>query len=153
MKKLFLLLLMAVAFCGSADAQKGMKGVGINMSSYLNSDGIGIGGGLKFQYNISDYFRLEPLITVVSYDSDTYFSSLLNLHSFLSSPKACRPYVLIGVGYGHHWTDGCVAGAGFGLDWRLSHQFSFQLEAGGNGVIGEESGLGLKIILGVTYNF
>ena len=153
MKKLFLLLLMAVAFCGSADAQKGMKGVGANLSFFIQ-DETQIGGGVKFQYNISDFIRLQPSITACSYEENwEYVDILMESHIFLFSPRACRPYVLIGAGYGHNRTNGYIAGAGLGLDWRFLHQFSFQLEAGGNGVIGEESGLGLKINLGVTYNF
>lgn len=106
MKKLFLVLLVAVVSSGSAWAQKGMMGVGANIAMTaipITEGGLGIGGGVKFQYNISDYFRIEPSFTyyadVDGNKATAEMAGLVNLHAFLSSPRTLRPYIFVGGGY------------------------------------------------------
>ena len=106
MKKLFLVLLVAVVSSGSAWAQKGMMGVGANVAMTaipITEGGLGIGGGVKFQYNISDYFRIEPSFTyyanVDENKTTAEMAGLVNLHAFLSSPRTLRPYIFVGGGY------------------------------------------------------
>lgn len=180
-KKIILVLLLAVVTSGSAWAQKGMMGVGINLAGNVGLDdgGVGLGGNLKFQYNISDYFRLEPSLggyALVDDGSAAAFdrAALLNVHAFFMSPRSLRPYAFAGVGYlgylkkrtyyyGSSYDeedrkDGLGFDAGLGLDYRVSHHFSLQLEAGAlmgmNGIEVEGADcIGLKFNLGVCYNF
>ena len=178
-KKIILVLLLAVVTSGSAWAQKGMMGVGINFAGNVGLDdgGIGLGSALKFQYNISDYFRLEPSISGYALvdDGEAFDgAALLNVHAFFISPRSLRPYAFAGVGYlgylkKHNYyygssydeedrKDGFGFDAGLGLDYRMSHHFSLQLEAGAlmgtNGIADEGTDcIGLKFNLGVCYNF
>ena len=163
-KKIILVLLLAVVTSGSAWAQKGMMGVGINLAGNVGLDdgGIGLGSALKFQYNISDYFRLEPSISgyVLVDDGDGFSgAALLNVHAFFMSPRSLRPYAFAGAGYlGYDYNEedreyGFGFDAGLGLDYRMSHHFSLQLEAGALMGTWDEDCIGLKFNLGVCYNF
>ena len=164
-RKIILVLLLAVVTSGSAWAQKGMMGVGINFAGNVGLDdgGIGLGGALKFQYNISDYFRLEPSIGGFANDGDAFDgAALLNVHAFFISPRSLRPYAFAGVGYLAYlkkdnydkWRkDGFGFDAGLGLDYRMSHHFSLQLEAGALMGVADDDCIGLKFNLGVCYNF
>ncbi len=105
MKKLFLILFMAAVSCESVWAQKGMMAVGANvaMNVTLSSSGNGIGGGAKFQYNISNFFRVEPSFTYYatgsSREASINMAGLVNIHAFFSSPRSVRPYAFAGIGY------------------------------------------------------
>lgn len=174
MKKLILLLLMAVATGGSAWAQKGMFGVGANIAIPTEIEGFfSLGGGLKFQYNISDYFRIEPSVSgyyvVYANEAGIDMSALLNTHIFFSSPKDIRVYAIVGGGMAHYFVDeeyekdytkdgdynynhkGIYLGAnvGLGLDWRLTHSLSLQVET--TAFIG--SLIAFWPTVGITYNF
>lgn len=157
-KKIILVLLLAVVTSGSAWAQKGMKGIGINFAGNY-SGGVGIGGALKFQYNISDYFRLEPSLGgyALADDGDAFSgAALLNVHAFFMSPRSLRPYAFAGVGYIGYGDDregGFGFDAGLGLDYRVSHHFSLQLEVGTLIGVEDDDWVGLKFNLGVCYNF
>lgn len=171
MKKLFVVLLMAVAFCGSAEAQKGMMGVGVNANGFISFDGdeVAPGLGVKFQYNLSDYFRIEPSFTYsfTSGLNKVYtMTALANMHFFFSAPKAFRPYFILGGGFGlfrrnyktysfsYSDEEGLfVLNGGLGLDWRLSHNLSLQTEFGSIYGFGEESSFGLRANIGLSYNF
>ena len=59
-KKVILTLLMAMAFSLNGVAQKGMNGIGINIPVGTGDGFTWVGIGVKYQYNISDYFRIEP---------------------------------------------------------------------------------------------
>ena len=59
MKKLFIALLMIVTFCGNAMAQKGMHGIGVNGGMNYGEDVAAYGVGVKYQYYISNYVRVE----------------------------------------------------------------------------------------------
>lgn len=189
MKKLFLVLLVAVVSSGSAWAQKGMMGVGANVAMTaipITEGGLGIGGGVKFQYNISDYFRIEPSFTYyASADKDkatAEMAGLVNLHAFLSSPRTLRPYIFVGGGYvgingiekyydiiysysvayyPYYYIENVKklkesrfgADAGIGLDYRVSHHFSLQAEAGIMGAFGKNTDLIIKANIGACYTF
>ena len=157
-KKIILVLLLAVVTSGSAWAQKGMKGIGINFAGNagLDDGGIGLGSALKFQYNISDYFRLEPSLggyALVDDGEAIFWSALLNVHAFFMSPRSLRPYAFAGVGYiGDHEGE-FGFDAGLGLDYRVSHHFSLQLEVGTLIGVEDDDWVGLKFNLGLCYNF
>ncbi len=185
MKKLFLVLLVAVVSSGSAWAQKGMMGVGANVAMTaipITEGGLGIGGGVKFQYNISDYFRIEPSFTyyanVDENKTTAEMAGLVNLHAFLSSPRTLRPYIFVGGGYvringiekyyaiynynvGYDIIDNVKklkesrfgVDAGIGLDYRVSHHFSLQAEAGIMGAFGKNTDLIIKANIGACYTF
>ena len=173
MKKLILLLLMAAATGGSAWAQKGMQGIGANFAMNIG-DEAAIGGSLKYQYNITNYVRIEPSISFYGEADETFgMSILLNGHFFFFSPRVVRPYLFVGAGYGEYygeqWTyaydkyyshlkmgsESCFVGnAGLGLDWRISHKFSLQLEAGVMTNFDDDgTALNLKANIGFAYNF
>lgn len=176
MKKLFVVLLMAVAFCGSAEAQKGMKGIGVNINGInsLVSGETSLGFGVKFQYNLSDYMRIEPSFTYYfanELENVYKMTVLANMHFFFSAPKAFRPYLFIGggdgsicryrssyvfgSGYSYSYDDeaGLVLNGGLGLDWRLSHKLSLQTEVGLMFGVDMEDSNGLKFNMGLSYNF
>ena len=60
MKKLVLTLLLVAACGASAFAQKGMNGIGVNVPVSVGQGTTAFGIGVKYHYNISNYFRLEP---------------------------------------------------------------------------------------------
>lgn len=167
MKKLFLLLVMTVAICGSAEAQKGMSGVGLNAAANY-ADGLSMGVGGKYQYNASDFIRLEPSFSyyfVGSGPHDDSFSlaALMNTHVFILSPRVLRPYVFAGIGYvvykenysyGDPEKDGSFGiNGGLGLDWRISHKLSLQIEAGPLYGIQDDDMFGARASIGFCYNF
>ncbi len=186
MKKLFLVLLVAVVSSGSTWAQKGMMGVGANVAMNVGTanGGLGFGGGVKFQYNISDYFRIEPSFSYYGGGKNTYntrveMAGLVNVHAFFSSPRSLRPYAFAGVGYvgmkdqqelGYFFPFNGIwiyAGSssktergsafgvdgGIGLDYRVSHHFSLQVEAGIMGAFWEDTYLFIKANIGACYTF
>ena len=70
MKKKILLLLMFVAFCGSAGAQKGRSGVGVGLGfigilnmEFVPYESMAPSIGLKYNYGISNMFEVEPWMT------------------------------------------------------------------------------------------
>lgn len=107
MKKLFFGLLLAVVTSGSTWAQKGMMGVGLNLTAHyalIDNGGFGVGGQAKFQYNISDFFRVEPSFSYIGKaarkDRGIFdITALVNFHGFIVSPRNVRPYFFAGFGY------------------------------------------------------
>ena len=178
MKKFFLLLLMAVVFCGSADAQKGMKGLGVNINGNVTNELLNIGASAKFQYNISNYFRVEASAAFYTLSEDHYpnekesgFESAIiaNTHFFVMSPKRIRPYFIAGIGYasfneeykGYNYSysnvqeDGLAANVGIGVDWRITSFLSLQAECGILSILtdGTEKANGFAFGIGTSYNF
>lgn len=168
MKKLFLLLLMVVAFCGSAGAQKGMQGIGFDLSICGQKD-VAFGGSVKYHYNISDYVRFEPIVSFFKVEEkDNYqMTALTNLHFFFSRPKVVRPYLYLGAGllqfknihgYGDDDLDSVFGvNGGLGLDWRVTHNLSLQFEAGALAGFGDDGddyyGGAFRVNVGMCYNF
>lgn len=129
MKKPILLLLMFVAFCGSAGAQKGRSGVGLGLTygfeTYNYEAEHNMGFTLKYQYGISNMFEIEPSFTYYVYgegpDRSYYYSGLykwrdnmlkdyrlnyalgVNLHTYFFKTRL-RPYLITGFqAYGIRW--------------------------------------------------
>ena len=110
MKKIVLLLLMVVGGISNGFAQKGMNGVGVNIPVGIGGGFLSVGAGVKYQYNFSNYFRIEPsfeyfpIYTKKDYKGiDDYdyaqLKAFLNGHIFLMAPRPARPYVLVGAGF------------------------------------------------------
>lgn len=167
MKKILLLLLVAMSVCLSGFAQKGRQAVGVDVPFRVDFDGyISLGLGLKYQYNITDYICLEPAIqgSFIPEDEDRMtFSSVINSKFFFTSPNRFRPYGVIGLGFGtyeeYDWDydgdiyrySGLLLKAGLGLDYRLSYDWSWQLECNFETLYFEFSEI--YISTGITYNF
>lgn len=148
---------MLILTSGTISAQKGMKGVGVNLGLEASNGDISPGIGIKFDYNISNYFRLEPSLSAFGVGGDNSgvtAAVLVNIHAFLMAPRSVRPYLYAGTGFmtWRGWREDITSGGldgGVGLDYRMSHHMSLQLEAGA--MIGEE--FAGKVSLGVSYNF
>ena len=173
MKKFFLLLLMAVAFCGSADAQKGMKGVGMNINGSVTDEILNIGASAKFQYNVNNYVRAEASAAYYLHgevnDCGFELAIMANAHFFVMSPKRIRPYFITGIGYAsvreedkssypykYAQGGGMAANVGVGLDWRITTFLSLQAECScisllHDDVDTETSGIAFGI--GTCFNF
>lgn len=171
MRKYFFLMICALILCAvPIKAQKGMHGLGVGLS-LMGSEGAVPGLGIKYQYYATDNFRLEgsagfPLVER-SGDSNSYFKTfaLLNVHAFFSKRGRFRPYVLAGLGYAQFYKhgdsgiaskkagedkNGFALDYGLGLDCRLSHKASLQIDGGGLSCRGES---GFKVNIGVVINF
>ena len=125
-------------------------------------------GGLhvKYYYNLSDHFRLQPSLMLNFGDKHTMPGASVDVHYLFGSPKAVRPYVTVGLSalgfeeehhytyetsYDSEWAFG--PNLGLGLDWRVSHILSIQLEAKGFKNIADDDGAFIGIALGLSYNF
>ena len=154
MKKLVLTLLLVAACGASAFAQKGMNGIGVNVPVSVGQGTTAFGIGVKYHYNISNYFRLEPsceFLPIHTEDKNGEYDfpklkAFLNANLFLGSPSPARPYIIAGLGYVFYsmaedepnlyydaeytmTDDGFNCNIGLGYDFRLSHSLSMQLEA------------------------
>ena len=173
MKKVFLVLFATIVFSMQGFAQKGMQGIGVNFSTNFSlvDGGMGFGGSVKYQYNVSDYIRLEPSFSFYGVSEDAFnMTGLVNVHIFFSSPRFFRPYFFVGPGYvsftdDHSYNYGSYyyedketdpdfgVNGGFGLDFRVSHNFSLQLEAGGIIGVSDDDEICGKLSIGFCYNF
>lgn len=181
MKKSLLLLLVAMSVSLSGFAQKGRQAVGVDIlpSWFLELDRFAVGAGIKYQYNLTDYIRLNPNINYARlwYQCSYYdgFSCYLNslqigtdLDVFLIPCNRFRPYVITGIYY--HWMQNRsrnknrpAINLGVGLDYRITYELSLQAELSYNSpvfIINEyiseakvEHFQSLKLGIGVTYNF
>lgn len=167
-----LVLLLAVMFCGNANAQKGMHGIGVNVGGNIAGDpsGLDIGGGVKYQYNISNYVRVEPSFTFYSLGEEKSgfsMTGLVNMDVFFVKPGMVRPYLFAGVGFAKGYESYPVEGvafydesfgdvafdAGAGLEWRVTHTWSLQIECGALGMLAGPDLIGCKFNIGLCYNF
>ena len=141
MKKTIFLCLMAMSFCLGGFAQKGRQAVGIDVpfrfNDYFNDHSFGI--GLKYQYNINDYVRIEPIAQwyFVHEGIDNYkFIGAFNGNFFFNAPNRFRAYGIVGLGYSVYEEGDDVNGGmydagidckgfylqcGLGIDYRLNY--------------------------------
>ena len=154
MKRFILLLVMIVAICGSAEAQKGMSGIGLN-AALVNELGIGV--GVKYQYNVTNYVRIEPSFSFYNKDrlrnTSLEMAGLLNTNIFFCSPRAFRPYIIAGIGYWKESQNHMGLTPGLGIDYRVTHDFSIQVEGGALLGINAEKSNYVRLNLGACYNF
>lgn len=170
MRKFMIALSMMFLCSLGTYAQKGMQGVGVNAAFNMSFDdgGAGLGGSVKYQYNISDFFRIEPSFSYYGpLDGDLFnMTALLNVHAFFMAPQAVRPYFFAGAGFvmfsdEHSYyidnyredTEDFGFNGGFGLDWRITHNWSFQVEAGLLMGVSDDDEIGGRASIGITYNF
>ena len=173
LKRLFLIITLFVVTICSTSAQKGMSGIGVNLGfglhqDYIVNDFILLNNiSLKYQYNFSNYYRIEPIISYryVLYANTTYrissFEIGINNHFFLTKVKRFRPYAIAGIGY-MHMTEGhtkiykssyAYFCGGFGLDYRFSHKWSGQASLSYTGCLGDYFNGFIDLELGIAYNF
>ncbi len=160
MKKIFLVALLSIVSM-TMFAQKGMQGFGVNLNGH-NNECFRIGLDIKYQYNISNYGRIEPYVSAAFGDGND-FTLGVNYNQFLSRVNKIRPYFILGLGYGYlAWEDEYyeftnysdpIVRSGFGLDCRLSHKLSFQVEISATSNFIFDTFLAPQIKLGLTYNF
>ena len=194
MRKLILVAAVAVMACGAAFAQKGMQGIGINIGarytvndyndhSRLNTrtnfnEFAVISVDIKYQYNISNYYRIEPFVSYNYYSDGPEYLVGINNDIFFYTPRRFRPYFIVGLGYSHvkvHYEDWEYSGyptndyylvnedienracfyfrGGIGGDYRFSHKWSGQLELCVTGHVGVDYLCSLQLLAGVAYNF
>ncbi|MBQ8190987.1 MAG: outer membrane beta-barrel protein [Bacteroidaceae bacterium] len=174
MKKSLLLLLVAMSVSLGGFAQKGRQAVGVDVPFRMNDSGDNffefddesLGFGIKYQYNMTDYIRIEPIMQYyfAHQENDNYkFIGAINTNFFFYAPARFRPYGIVGLGYsiakeycdycGPHDYSGFYIQCGLGIDYRLSHVWSWQLSTGWQGIAGEDDYSGIYVSTGVTYNF
>lgn len=188
MKKIMFILLIAVGVNANGFAQKGMQGVGVKAYMCLGgykSERVGsesqtsFGGGLEYQYFLTDAIRVKPSVAYFSdkYYSISEFSGALSFDYLIPVSTQFRPYIDLSVRYAdlnckgsNSYFDkdtdgkGFAFGGGAGLDIRLSYHFSLQLEMvalWGQGKQNDNGGLGRTTIkkpvwlpsVGLSYNF
>lgn len=123
MKKTFLFALLIIASV-SVFAQKGRHSVGISVEElgtimsdeYLHTHEGSWGITAKYQYGISDYFRVEPSVTyyIVNREGEKYdirkgwdcgcelkYAAGISIHAFLKKTTRLKPYVVAGIRYLH----------------------------------------------------
>lgn len=172
MKQRILLILVAAFACLSASAQKGMKGVGVEAGAYFNNlcdvfPEINVGGSIVFQYNCSNYYRIQPFVAYNCLSEGDEYQVGIDNHILFGAPRKIRPYFSLGVAYGsvpeftgtgrvYHYDDfsgksyydnqysvwetkSCFVGRfGLGLDIRLSHNITAAFEAMGTLYAGKD---------------
>lgn len=181
MKKSLLLLLVAMSVSLSGFAQKGRQAVGVDIlpSWFFKTGSTALGGGIKYQYYLTDYIRLNPNINYARFwyqcsyfdEYSNYLNSLqigTDLDVFLTPYYRFRPYIITGIYY--QWMkDKSNSGKrpainlGVGLDYRITYELSLQAELSYNSPVFEinESVYSAKVFhyrsiklgIGLTYNF
>lgn len=181
MKKTLLLLLVAMSVSLGGFAQKGRQAVGVDIlpSWFFETGSTALGGGIKYQYNLTDYIRLNPNINYARFwyqcryydDYSDYLNSLqigVDLDVFLTPNNRFRPYIITGIYY-QLMKDKSKSekrpaiNLGVGLDYRITYELSVQAELSYNSPVFETNEYvysaivkdyrSLKIGIGVTYNF
>lgn len=168
--KYIILIVLYGITVNMASAQKGMQGIGGNIGLGFDLDDYGAGAlcniTIKYQYNISNYYRIEPII-LYQFDPDyaptSYVKNNLqigiNNHLFFTKVRRLRPYFILGVGLGstteydapRRYVGGYV-NSGVGLDYRFSYKLSGEIEfcyEYGNGFDYQFA----QCKIGLTYNF
>ena len=149
LKCLLLAITLIVTATGTASAQKGMSGIGVNLGLDFDQDyllyefALLSNVSIKYQYNFSNYYRIEPIVScryVLSTNTNynrTNFEISINNHFFMTKVNRFRPYAIIGIGYMHETQKDTYNGeinvrpnaifrGGIGIDYRFSHNWSGQ---------------------------
>lgn len=180
MKKVFLALLVAIATSTCAFAQKGKSAAGINLGY-----GIGLGDakdysafdlGLKYQYGLTDAFRVEALLDFglglnkdygygvkAKNDVITYG---INVHYLVNLTSALKIYPIVGIGGGtviskvsyggaseSDSTSGFMYNVGAGGEYSITENIALGLEIKFQSIIKDGSYNRLPIELGASYKF
>lgn len=188
--KIILTIAVIVSACGMASAQKGMQGVGVNLGiryetnclDYSMERGIIFGMDMKYQYNVNNYYRIEPFLSLGTRKDQKEFQIGMNNHIFLWKVRRCRPYFIAGLGFswvkytgelangydlrgydfGYEYvrlvTESIRSGSfywrsGFGADYRFTHKWSGQLELCMAGTVYGYQLVYPQLRIGFTYTF
>lgn len=162
MKKIITILVVAIVAL-TASAQKGMMGVGADIQGLISTERDRLDNGIlmkhtpvfgvdiKFQYNVSNYYRIQPYAGVAFGGVGTEITAGIANHIFFSRPQKTRLYFIGSLAYGSMPTQFKLSDedfkevlgeveatdthstllleVGLGLNQRLSHNLSFQVEA------------------------
>ena len=184
-----LMLLMAAGVSANGLAQKGMQGIGAKgymcLGGFKSERGSStnqntVGGGLEYQYFLTESIRIKPSMAYFSddYYSISEFSAALSFDYLIPLSTQFRPYLDLSVRYAdlnckgidYPYFDtktdgkGFCFGGGAGFDIRLSYHFSMQVEMvalWGQGKQNNNNSFGRTTIkkpvwlpsVGLTYNF
>lgn len=162
--KLAIMALFLLLGMQSLHAQKGRQAVGMDLSAKSFNGGESKNSsscliGIKYQYNLTDFIRIEPKIECALYHfcHVTYgytFHELFNtiiktdvfFYRYSIRYQRFRPYVSVAAGlcvlnvqeftllvdeYNYNYK-GLYLQASLGLDYRLNRSFSMQIESGVN---------------------
>lgn len=151
MKRVLIVLLCCLLLSIDVLAQKGMQSIGMNIPVGFRRNNIWTGIGIKYQYNFSDYFRMEadisytPINNAGSYSivlrgestgvgkveyAYIDYAAMLNAHVFLCAPRPFRPFVIAGFGL-MDWKDKLIEGTFAPLEHPyISSKNSYSLNAG-----------------------
>ncbi len=160
MRKFIIAACLALVSMGSAFAQEGKQAFGIHLNYGTEIESLGIGA--KYQYNITDAFRLEPSINYFfGKNSVDMFDLNANVHYLFPIERSIRIYPLVGLTYSRwhadlgdnvSWNKGYLgvnlgAGAEFDLDadWTMNFELKYQLV--------KNPADQAVINLGIAYNF
>lgn len=105
MKKLFLVLCVALIGMGSAFAQKGEQRVGLNLN--YGTEVANAGLGAKYQYGLTDAIRLEGGFDYFfKKDGASMWDININAHYLFPFADKFAAYPLVGLTYSHWKMDG-----------------------------------------------
>ena len=141
MKKFLVLLVCLCACVATSFAQKGESALGLNLN-YGNDTNLGM--GVKYQYCITDNFRIEPAFNY--YFKNDYVSMWdlgANLHYLFPVAEKVTVYPLGGLGYANatahtsdliggadNVSDGKIAiNLGAGVDFKVASNLKLNVEA------------------------
>lgn len=154
MKKLFLVLCVALIGMGSAFAQKGEQRVGLNLNYGTEISNVGLGA--KYQYGITDAIRLEGSFDYFfKKDGASMWDINVNAHYLFPFAEKFAVYPLVGLTYAN-----CKVSGGWSNDAFSSEEIQDMIDAGiiedASEVAGEsesahESKFGVNLGAGVQY--
>lgn len=138
MKRMAMVVVMALSTAFLFAQEKGDMGAGVNLS-YGTKDGFSnFGIGAKFQYNILDNLRIEPSATYfLKKDYVSMWEIDANVHYLFGLGDKFRLYPLAGVALvGHKFGEGeySVSGSKFGFnigagaEYLLTEKFALNFE-------------------------
>ena len=180
MKKVLLALLVAIVTSTCAFAQKGKSAAGINLGY-----GIGLGDakdystfdlGLKYQYGLTDAFRLEALLDFgMGLNKDLGFGVKakndvitygVNIHYIVNPGSSFKFYPILGIGGGtvkgkvsadnmsySESTSGFMYNVGVGGEYSITENIALGLEVKFQSILNNGSYNRLPIELGLSYKF
>lgn len=175
MKKLLLLVMIAIFAAGSMQAQteKGDMAMGVNITPAFGNHWTTVGIGLKYQYNIIDHLRMEPTINYYfKKDYTTVWDLGVNFHWVFDVPvENLYVYPIAGIGIASLKDDvdgflsdvngasGSIVGRDFthfavNLGAGVEYKFTEKISANFEYKRRISSGLGQNLLsIGVGYHF
>lgn len=139
MKRMAMVVVMALSTVFLFAQEKGDMGVGVNLSYGTKSGFSNFGIGAKFQYNIIDNLRIEPSATYfLKKDNVSMYDINANVHYLFGISGSFRLYPLAGV---------CLLGTS--VDWggesASASDFGFNLGGGAEYMLTETFSLNFEI--------